>query len=240
MRTGTPVTNVGEGSVTIGTERIVAETVLWAAGVAASPLGRSARRARRSRRARARRAGPDGSGAADVFVIGDLASLSGRGGRPLPGVAQVAMQMGQHAVKNILRAMEGQPLRAFSYRDLGNMATIGRASAMADFGMFSSTGDRAWLAWLFVHLMNLIGFRNRIVVLVQWAWAYFSYQRAIRLITGYDPSDARERRPGREGMRGRGVVVLILRRGRSRDRPVPAAAVERYSRWGSTRRSSGC
>jgi NADH:ubiquinone reductase (H+-translocating) len=98
--------------------------------------------------------------------------------------------MGQHAVKNILRSIEGQPLRAFRYKDLGNMATIGRNSAIADFGTFTLKGYIAWLAWLFVHIMNLIGFRNRIVVLVQWAWAYFSYQRAIRLITGHHPSDA--------------------------------------------------
>jgi NADH dehydrogenase len=123
-------------------------------------------------------------GAPNVFVIGDLASLTGADGRPLPGVAQVAIQMGRHAARNILRAIEKQPLRPFAYRDLGNMATIGRASAIADFGRFTLTGWFAWLAWLFVHIMNLIGFRNRLVVLVQWAWAYFSYQRAIRLITG--------------------------------------------------------
>ena len=114
----------------------------------------------------------------------DPASLDGDTGRPLPGVAQVAIQMGQHAVRNILRALEHQPLRPFQYRDLGNMATIGRASAVADFGTFRMTGWFAWLAWLFVHILNLIGFRNRLVVLVQWAWAYFTYQRAIRLITG--------------------------------------------------------
>jgi NADH dehydrogenase len=123
---------------------------------------------------------------ANVFVIGDLAHLAGADGRPLPGVAQVAIQMGQHAVRNILRALEHQPLRPFRYRDLGNMATIGRASAIADFGRVRLSGLPAWLAWLFVHILNLIGFRNRLVVLVQWAWAYFSYQRSIRLITGDD------------------------------------------------------
>ncbi|MBA3295553.1 MAG: NAD(P)/FAD-dependent oxidoreductase, partial [Acidobacteria bacterium] len=124
----------------------------------------------------------------NVFVIGDLASLDDERGKPLPGVAQVAMQMGRHAVRNILRSIEGQPLRAFRYRDLGSMATIGRASAIADFGFLTLTGGFAWLAWLFVHLMSLIGFKNRLVVLVQWAWAYFSSQRAVRLITG-DTSD---------------------------------------------------
>ena len=125
-------------------------------------------------------------GAPNLFVIGDLATLAGPDGRPLPGVAQVAIQMGKHAVRNILRALEHQPLRPFQYQDLGNMATIGRASAIADFGRLRLSGLLAWLAWLFVHILNLIGFRNRLVVFVQWAWAYFSYQRSIRLITGDD------------------------------------------------------
>jgi NADH dehydrogenase len=184
VRTGALVTRIGPGVVEIGESRIEAETILWAAGVAASPLGASLG-------VPLDRAGrvlvqPDLTipGHPDVFVIGDLASLAGSAGRPLPGVAQVAIQMGAHASHNILRAVEGQPLRAFRYRDLGDMATIGRASAVADFGWLQLKGWIGWLAWLFVHLMNLVGFRNRIVVLVQWAWSYFSYQRAIRLITG--------------------------------------------------------
>jgi NADH dehydrogenase len=190
VRTGARVTGVADGRVTIGEDHIDAETVLWAAGVAASPLGRTfgvpvdpAGRVRVE---------PDLTipGHPNVFVIGDLAAFLDEHGTPLPGVAQVAIQMGQHAVKNILRAIERQPLRAFRYKDLGNMATIGRNSAIADFGTFTMKGYPAWLAWLFVHLMNLIGFRNRIVVLVQWAWAYFSYRRAIRLITGQHPTDA--------------------------------------------------
>ena len=120
----------------------------------------------------------------EVFVIGDLASLAGADGKPLPGVAQVAIQMGRHAARNIRRAVAGQPSRPFKYVDLGNMATIGRASAVADLPVMKLTGSIGWLAWLFVHILNLIGFRNRLVVLVQWAWSYFSYQRAIRLITG--------------------------------------------------------
>jgi NADH dehydrogenase len=184
VRTGTLVTRIGPGFVEAGALRIEAATVLWAAGVAASPLG-------------AHLGGPvDRVGRVlvrpdltipshpDVFVIGDLASLPGPNGRPLPGVAQVAIQMGVHASHNILRASEGQPLRAFKYRNLGDMATIGRASAVADLPMMRLTGWIGWLAWLFVHLVNLIGFRNRIIVMVQWAWAYVSYQRAVRLITG--------------------------------------------------------
>jgi NADH dehydrogenase len=186
VRTNSAVTGVAPGRVLIGQDAIQTETVLWAAGVAASPLG-AALGVPVDRAGRVRVTPeltlPD---TPDVFIIGDLASLDGPDGQPLPGVAQVAIQMGRHAARNILRAIEKQPLRRFVYRNLGNMATIGRASAIADFGSFRLKGLLAWLAWLFVHIMNLIGFRNRIVVLVQWAWAYFSYQRAIRLITGGD------------------------------------------------------
>jgi NADH dehydrogenase len=189
VRTGSPVTGVSEGGVTVGRDVVRAETVLWAAGVAASPLGATLG-------VPLDRAGrvlvePDLTipGRREVFVIGDLASMKDAAGRQLPGVAQVAIQMGRHAVRNIMRAIEQQPLRPFVYKDLGNMATIGRASAVADFGTFRMKGWPAWMAWLFVHILKLIGFRNRLVVLVQWAWAYFSYQRAIRLITGDDEGE---------------------------------------------------
>ncbi len=184
VRTNSIVSGVEPGRVRIGEETIAAETILWTAGVAASPLGASL--GVPLDRAGRVRVQPDLTipGHPDVFVIGDLATLDGADGKPLPGVAQVAIQMGKHAARQIVRHLEKQPLRAFRYRDLGNMATIGRASAIADFGTFRLSGVIAWLAWLFVHIMNLIGFRNRMVVLVQWAWAYFSYQRAIRLITG--------------------------------------------------------
>jgi NADH dehydrogenase len=186
VRTNSLVTNVSPGVVSVGSESIRAETVLWAAGVSASPLG-AALGAPLDRAGRVKVL-PDLTipGAPNVFVIGDLANLAGDDGRPLPGVAQVAIQMGRHAVHNILRAIEHQPLRPFHYHDLGNMATIGRASAIADFGRFRLSGLIAWLAWLFVHILNLIGFRNRLVVMIQWAWAYFTYQRAIRLIAGGD------------------------------------------------------
>jgi NADH dehydrogenase len=186
VRTGAPVTALMPGRVEIGTDVVQAETLLWAAGVAASPLGASLHvPLDRNGRVIVQ---PDLTipGHRDVFVIGDLAAGSDERGRPLPGVAQVAIQMGQHAARNIVRAIENQPYRPFVYRDLGNMATIGRASAVADLGYVRLKGWLAWLAWVFVHIMNLIGFRNRVVVLVQWAWAYFSYQRAIRLITGGD------------------------------------------------------
>lgn len=184
VRTGTPVTNVARGVVSAGADNIAAETVIWAAGVSASPLGATLG-------VPLDRAGrvliePDLTipGYANVFVIGDLASLKGENGQPLPGVAQVAIQMGKHAARQVLRGIEKQPYRPFHYNDLGNMATIGRNSAVADFGWLTLKGYIGWLAWLFVHILNLIGFRNRIVVMVQWAWSYFSYQRAIRLITG--------------------------------------------------------
>ncbi|HEX6974307.1 MAG TPA: NAD(P)/FAD-dependent oxidoreductase [Vicinamibacterales bacterium] len=184
VRTGAPVTDVQPGRVAIGDTVIEADTVLWAAGVAASPIG--ATLGVPIDRAGRVLVNPDLTipGHADVFVIGDLASLKGEDGKPLPGVAQVAIQMGKHAARSIQAAIAGRPGTPFRYRDLGNMATIGRASAVADFGWLRLKGLLAWQAWLFVHIMNLIGFRNRLVVLVQWAWAYFSYQRAVRLITG--------------------------------------------------------
>ena len=190
VRVNTMVTNVGPGFVDAAGARIAAETILWAAGVAASPLGATLG-------APTDRAGrvlvqPDLTipGHPNLFVIGDLASLNGEDGKPLPGVAQVAMQMGAHAAHNVLRAIAGQELRPFKYRDYANMATIGRASAVGDFHWVQVKGLVGWLAWLFVHIFNLIGFRNRIVVMIQWAWAYFSYQRAIRLITGGYSQDA--------------------------------------------------
>ncbi len=181
VRTGATVTSVDDDAVQFGGERLQAGTVLWAAGVAAAPIGRALG-------APVDRAGrvlvePDLSipGHPEVFVIGDLASVT-QDGRPLPGVAPVAMQEGEH----VARVIRGTTRRAFRYRNPGDMATIGRAAAVADFGRFQLTGWIAWVAWLFVHILKLTGFRNRLVVLVQWAWAYFTYQRSIRLITGED------------------------------------------------------
>ncbi len=181
VRTGATVTSVDDDAVQVGGERLQAATVLWAAGVAAAPIGRELG-------APVDRAGrvlvePDLSipGHPEVFVIGDLASVT-QDGRPLPGVAPVAMQEGEH----VARLIRDTSRRAFRYHNPGDMATIGRAAAVADFGRFRLTGWIAWVAWLFVHIMKLTGFRNRLVVLVQWAWAYFTYQRSIRLITGED------------------------------------------------------
>ena len=184
VREGAPVTAIDECAVQVGDQRIDAGTVIWAAGVAASPLGRSLD-------APLDRAGrvhvtpeltlPDRP---EVFVVGDLATLAGADGRPLPGVAPVAQQQAAHAARNIARAIERQPLRPFRYRDYGSLATIGRASAIADFGRVHLWGLPGWLVWLFIHIMKLVGFRNRVLVFIQWAAAYLTYQRSVRLITG--------------------------------------------------------
>jgi NADH dehydrogenase len=201
VRTGALVTGVHDGHVEIGQDRIDAATVVWAAGVAASPLGGALGGTLGAPTDRAGRVmvQPDLTvpGHPEIFVIGDLAAFLGPDGRMLPGVAQVAIQMGRHAARNIVRALEHQPYRPFVYHDLGNMATIGRASAVADLGRLRLHGWFAWLAWLFVHILNLIGFRNRIVVLVQWAWAYFTYQRSVRLIT--DPCAEQGATPPAQG-----------------------------------------
>ena len=183
VRAGQAVTKVEPGAVWIGDERIEAHTILWAAGVAAAPLSRDLG-------PNLDRVGrvivePDLSagGHPDVFVAGDLASFSHQTGKPLPGVAQVAKQQGTAAAANIGRRIAGRPTKPFHYYDPGNMATIGRHAAIADFGFMQVSGYLGWLLWLFVHIMFLIGFRNRISVLLQWAAAYLTYQRSVRLIT---------------------------------------------------------
>jgi NADH dehydrogenase len=191
VRKSTPVIGIDPQGVTLaGGERIEAATVLWAAGVAASPLGRSLGvEVDRAGRVLVR---DDLTvpGCDDVYVVGDLAHLE-QDGRLLPGVAQVAMQQGAHAVENILRGFGNQPRREFRYKDLGNMATVGRNSAIADFGgRWRFAGRLAWWLWLLVHIMQLTGFRNRLAVLIQWSWAYLTHQRGIRLITGQDPVTA--------------------------------------------------
>jgi NADH dehydrogenase len=165
------------------TERIAAQTVLWAAGVAASPLATSL--GVELDRAGRVKAGSDlrVPGRPEIFVVGDVCFLE-QDGKPLPGVAQVAKQEGAHAARNILRAIKQRPLEAFRYRDYGNMATVGRGSAVADIGPLQTSGFVAWLLWLFIHIFWLIGFRNRIAVFSEWAWAYLTFQRRVRLITG--------------------------------------------------------
>ncbi|HEX2282464.1 MAG TPA: NAD(P)/FAD-dependent oxidoreductase [Thermomicrobiales bacterium] len=184
VRFGKPVTAITPDAVTVGDEKIPANTIVWAAGVQASPLARSL--GVELDRAGRVHINPDLSvpGHPEIFVIGDMASLEDARGRPLPGVAQVAMQQGVWAAANILRAIGGKPARPFRYRDLGNMATIGRNSAVADIRGLRLTGFVAWLAWAVVHILNLIGFRNRVLVGLQWLWSYLTLQRGARLITG--------------------------------------------------------
>ena len=183
VREGVAVTGVDSHGVMIGSERVDAGTVLWAAGVAASsvvktlgvPLDRAGRVI----------VEPDLSipGHPEVFVVGDAAAAM-NDGKLLPGVAQTAMQGARHAAKNILRRLKGEPSTPFVYRDLGSMAIIGRRAAISDLGWIKLSGAMAWFAWLFLHIFMLIGFRNRVVVLFEWAMAYFTFQRGARLITG--------------------------------------------------------
>ncbi|MGE3508890.1 MAG: NAD(P)/FAD-dependent oxidoreductase [Vicinamibacterales bacterium] len=194
--TGTMVTAVDERGVACrstaamgpGTEsRLEAQTVLWAAGVAASPLAASLG-------VPLDRVGRvlveptlQVPGRPEIFVVGDVCALE-QGGHWLPGVAQVAKQSGAHAARNIIRTLRGERPLPFHYRDFGNMATVGRGAAVADvFGVHAS-GVGAWLIWLFIHIFWLIGFRNRLAVLSEWAWAYVTLQRRVRLITGTSTS----------------------------------------------------
>jgi len=186
VRTSHTVTRIEPGAVWVGNEKILAPVVLWAAGVAASPLGRKLG-------VPVDRAGrvlvqPDLSvpGHPEVFVIGDLAALKDENGKMLPGVAPVAIQQGDWVAETIARDLEHQPRRNFHYHDKGSLATIGRAAAVAQFGTFELSGYFAWLAWLFIHILFLIGFRNRLLVMIQWAWSYLTYERGARLITGSD------------------------------------------------------
>ncbi len=187
--TGGAVSAIDAGGVTVGGDRLAARTVVWAAGVRASPLAETLG-APLDRHGRVH-VEPDLTvpGQPHVFVIGDLAALE-QDGRPVPGVAPAALQMGRHAAENVLRAIGGRPLRPFRYRDRGSLATIGRSRAVGQIGRLHLSGALAWLAWLTVHIYWLIGFRNRLVVLVTWAWAYLTWQRSARLILGAGPRQA--------------------------------------------------
>ena len=186
VHTGQPVTAVDAGGIAIGTQRIDARTVLWAAGVAASPLGATlgVERDRAGRIA----VSSDLSLPAhpQVFVIGDLASVA-QDGKPVPGVAPAAKQMGAHVARVIRARIAGRTVTAFRYRDYGNLATIGRMAAVVDLRGLRFSGAPAWLFWLVAHIFFLIGFRNRIVVMAEWIWSYFTYQRHARIIIEREP-----------------------------------------------------
>ena len=183
VRTGIHATNLSDEGLQVGSEFIPCRVKIWAAGNNASYIGRSLG------------APIDKVGRVivnndltianhpEVQVIGDLANFSHQTGEPLPGVSPVAMQQGRHAARNILRMIDGEKTQKFWYFDKGSMATIGRNKAVADLKFIHLSGVAAWLAWLFVHVIFLVGFRNRFAVLFQWAWAYFSFNKGARLIT---------------------------------------------------------
>jgi len=185
--TGARVTRIDASGVVFGDTRIEAATVLWAAGVTASPLNESLG----APLDRAGRVRVDASctlpGHPEVFCIGDAAVFVPEGSdQPLPGVSPVAIQQGRFAARQIQRALKRQPIQTFEYFDKGSMATIGRSRAVVELGKLRLSGFAAWLFWLLVHIYYLIDFRSRILVLVNWAWAYFRYSRGARLITGRD------------------------------------------------------
>jgi NADH dehydrogenase len=179
----TMVTDVDDAGVTHGRGHIASHTVIWAAGVAASPLGRSLG------------APTDNAGrvlinqdlsvpnAPDVYVIGDLAAVTSEG-KPVPGVGPAATQEGHHAALNIIHTIRGEAVQPFRYLDKGTLASIGRGAAVADIGRIRLSGFLAWITWLGVHIFYLIGFRNRVIVIAEWAWLYLRNERGARLITG--------------------------------------------------------
>jgi NADH dehydrogenase len=206
VRTNVMVTDVRADGVTIRageqTEAIAARTILWAAGVQASPLAKVLVEQTGAQLDRAGRVivAPDCTvpGHPELFVIGDMAHFPGENGQPLPGVAPVAIQQGAYVAKLIRARLEGDPAPApFRYIDYGKMATVGRAAAVADLGWMRFGGFFAWLLWLFIHLIRMVQFENRLLVLLQWAWNYFTRNRSARLITGESPFPlCREERRG--------------------------------------------
>jgi NADH dehydrogenase len=193
--TGAPVTEIGADFLVAGGQRIPAQTILWAAGVAASSLGTQL--GGELDRAGRVRVQADLSVAAhpEIFVAGDLASVQ-QDGKPVPGVAPAAKQMGTSAARNILARISGRPTVPFRYRDWGALATIGRHSAVAQLPTLRFSGILAWWFWLVLHIYFLIGFRSRLIVMINWAWAYFTYERAARIILGN--SNGQERHGSQE------------------------------------------
>jgi NADH:quinone reductase (non-electrogenic) len=183
IREGVAVTHIDAHGVMLGNERLDAGTIVWAAGVAASPLVRTLG-APLDRAGRVLvEADLSIPGHPEVFVVGDAAAFLHQGGKLLPGVAQTAIQGATQAAKNIIRRERGEPTVSFVYHNLGNMAIVGRGSAVADLPWARFSGVLGWLSWLFLHIVMLVGFRNRIVVLIEWAVAFLTFQRGARLIT---------------------------------------------------------
>ncbi|MGB3463222.1 NAD(P)/FAD-dependent oxidoreductase [Rhodanobacter lindaniclasticus] len=189
VHTGAPVTAIDAAGVNLGERRLPARTVLWAAGVAASSVG-TMLGAPLDKAGRVRVDEDLGvPGHAGVFVIGDLASVVRPDGSPVPGVAPAAKQMGEYVGAMIARQLHGddRPQPPFRYRDAGSLATIGRMAAVAQFGKLRLSGLPAWIVWLLVHIYFLIGFRNRLAVMLDWAWAYWTHQRQARIVSGTAP-----------------------------------------------------
>jgi NADH dehydrogenase len=206
VRVSTAVTQCDAAGVSMGEERVETRTIVWAAGVRASQAGKWL--GAETDRAGRVKVGPDLSvpGQPNIFVIGDTACALGRDGKPLPGVAPVAKQQGRYVARLIEARLRGQDLAPFAYRDLGSMATIGRKFAVVQMGRLKLTGFPAWLLWSVAHIYFLIGFRNRIVVALNWGWNYLTFQRGTRLITGADsptpPMPAAAQEPAPVAMRG--------------------------------------
>jgi NADH dehydrogenase len=192
VRTSTKVSDVAADHLLVefggAPQKLPTHTVFWAAGVAASPLAKLLAEATGAKLDRAGRIDVEHDltlpGHPEILVLGDMANFPHQNGKPLPGVAPVAIQQGKFAAKLIEARLDGRKPPAFHYHDLGNLATIGRSAAVADFGKVHVSGLIAWLLWLVIHLMKIVTFRNRLLVLVQWAWNYFTYDRSARLITG--------------------------------------------------------
>jgi NADH dehydrogenase len=197
VRTGARVTDITRNDVeltsSLGVERWPTRTVLWAAGVVASPLAKALSAGSQAALDRAGRVIVESdcslAGRPEVFVIGDMSNYTHQAGKPLPGVAQVAIQQGRYVARLIDARLRKREAPKFHYRDLGSLATIGRRSAVAVLGRMHLSGALAWWLWLFVHLMHIVNFRNRVLVFWQWAWNYFAYDRSARLITGDAPTD---------------------------------------------------
>ncbi len=203
VRLNSFVTDIEPGRVKVGDVWINCDVVLWATGVAASPLGKALR-------VEVDKAGrvlvePDLTiaGFDNIFVIGDMALLLQENGEPVPGVSPAAMQMGEDAAENIGRDLKGRTRKKFRYINKGTMATIGRSKAIADIQGYQFKGFIAWLMWLFLHVVFLIGFRNRLAVMIDWFWAYLTRERSARLITG----DADELKDAMQFLEGRSPTI---------------------------------
>ena len=183
VRLNAKVTQIDAQGVSMGSERLNSPCIVWAAGVQASPLakhlGVTLDRAGRV----PIEADLSVKGIENVYVLGDMANGTSAG-KPIPGVSPAAKQMGRLAAKNILVNLQGKSLQSFVYQDYGTLATIGRRSAVVDLGFLKLSGFFAWLFWLFIHVYFLIGFRNRLLVLMEWAWSYFTFDRSARIIIG--------------------------------------------------------